>query len=274
MKTISAIKGTARVLLLSAVVFLASCERVIDLDLSKTEKKYVIEAVITDQPGTAKVRLTQTKDFDENNDFPGVTGAAVSIGETGGPTVAFVETSPGVYEAASFAGAEGKRYELLVTIGINTFSAVSTLPQRVSFDSLFVTDEFLFTETRKIASTVFTDPAGRGNNYRFIQYVNGRKEEQIMVMNDDYTDGRTISSKLYYFPEEDNDASVIDSGDTVRVEMQSIDAAMYRYWYSLARSATGGSGQATPANPVSNIQGGALGYFSAHTLQSRSLIVP
>ena len=56
--------------------------------------------------------------------------------------------------------------------------------------------------------------------------------------------------------------------------MECIDRPIYKYWYSLDRSATGGSGQATPSNPVTNLQGGALGYFSAHTLQSRTMIVP
>jgi len=46
----------------------------------------VIEGILTDQPGTSKVLITQTKNFDEDNGFPGVTGATVSITESGGPT--------------------------------------------------------------------------------------------------------------------------------------------------------------------------------------------
>ncbi|MEI9912418.1 MAG: hypothetical protein WDO71_23875 [Bacteroidota bacterium] len=43
------------------------------------EKKYVVEAVITDQPGTAKVLVTQTKSFDEDNNFAGISGATVFL---------------------------------------------------------------------------------------------------------------------------------------------------------------------------------------------------
>ena len=65
------------------------------------------------------------------------------------------------------------------------------------------------------------------------------------------------------------------SGDQVTVDMLCLDPAVYKYWYSLDRGATGGGiSGATPANPVTNISGGALGYFSAHTLQSKTMVVP
>ncbi|MEO6219108.1 MAG: DUF4249 domain-containing protein, partial [Ginsengibacter sp.] len=65
----------------------------------------------------------------------------------------------------------------------------------------------------------------------------------------------------------------IMSGDTILLDMQCIDAAVYKYWFSLNQSATGNSQSASPANAVTNINGGALGYFSAHTLQTKSVIV-
>jgi hypothetical protein len=62
-------------------------------------------------------------------------------------------------------------------------------------------------------------------------------------------------------------------GDTVAVEMHCIDPAMYKYWFSLSQSATGETETASPANPVTNLSGGTLGYFSAHTVRSKSIIV-
>src|ERR1041384_7041793 len=43
----------------------ASCEKVIDIDLNTADKKYVIEGNLTDKPGTARVLISQTKNFDE-----------------------------------------------------------------------------------------------------------------------------------------------------------------------------------------------------------------
>lgn len=256
-----------------SLIILSSCEKVIDIDLSKVEKKYVIEAILTDAPG-AKVNIIQTKDFDEDNTFPGISGATVTITETGGSTTTLPETTiAGVYEAPALAGTSGKTYLLSVSIGGKNFTATCTMPQKVNLDTIYVTDELLFGGTRKIVNAVNNDPPGLGNNYRFIQYVNNKREDQILIRNDEYSDGRKVISKLFYFGDDDEK---IKAGDTVKVDFQCISAEMYKYWYSLDRSSTGsgGGGQATPSNPVTNMQGGALGYFSAHTLQTKTLIVP
>ena len=260
--------------LLLIIISFSSCEKVIDLDLTNVEKKYVIEGVITDQAGTAQVRISQTKDFDQPNDFPAISGAIVTVRENGGPAIAFAEASPGIYEADTYTGAPGKSYTLSVSIAGKQFTAVSTMPAKVNLDTIFITDELLFTDTRKTVNAVFEDPAGGANNYRFVQYVNGVKESQVMIRNDEYSDARRIVAKLFYFTGDEDYFGKIESGDEVTVEMLCIDKNIYKYWFSLDRSATGGSGQATPSNPVTNLQGDALGYFSAHTFQQKKLTAP
>jgi hypothetical protein len=255
-------------------VLVSSCEKVIHLDLNEAEKKYVIEATVTDQPGSAQVLLSQTKNFDDNNQFVGVSGALITVKEEGGSLTTFTEISPGRYEAPSLAGISGKSYDLNVNVAGNVFTATSTMPAKVNLDSIYTTDEPIFTDTRKIINVVFQDPPGRGNNYRFIQYVNGLKEKQLFVENDDYTDGRLNITKLYYFADDKSDSTIIKSGDSLRADMLCIDPNVYEYWYSLERNTNGDNNNTTPANPVTNIHGGALGYFSAHTLQTRRMMVP
>lgn len=258
-----------------ALATLSSCEKVIDLDLNGAEKKYVIEAQVTDEPGKATVLISQTKDFDEDNNFSGITGATVTVTEEVGPSVTFSETSPGVYRHAALAAAAGKNYHLSVLVNGETFTASCRMPERVNLDTVYTTDEFIFTATRKVTNADYQDPLGRGNYYRFVQYINNIRVRQIIVQSDEYTDGRYVNNKLFYFAEEDsNEPEEIKSGDTVKVEMLCIDPAIYKYWYSLSRSATGVSGQATPANPVTNMKGGALGYFSVHTMQAKTAVVP
>jgi hypothetical protein len=58
--------------------------------------------------------------------------------------------------------------------------------------------------------------------------------------------------------------------DSVTIEMHCIDKPVYDYYYSLGNR----DNSATPANPVSNIVGGALGYFSAHTVRKTTAVVP
>lgn len=250
----------------------ASCEKVIDVNLDSAEKKYVIEGVITNQPGTCMVLVSQTSDFDDDNAFAGISGATVQLTEQGGATTLLTETTTGVYQATGISGTSGKTYELSVLVNGETFTAASTMPQQVNMDSIFFTTDNVLGNTRKLVNVQYNDPAVTGNNYRFIQYVNGLKEQEIFIRNDELTNGNTAITKLRYTSsdEENND---ITTGDQIKVDMLCIDAAVYKYWYSLNRSATGGGEMsATPANPVTNITGGALGYFSAHTLQSKTMV--
>jgi hypothetical protein len=107
-----------------------------------------------------------------------------------------------------------------------------------------------------------------GNSYRFLQYINRKKDKGVYVINDDLTEGRNVTTTLFT-----RENSVLKMGDTVAVEMHCIDPAMYKYWFSLSQSATGETETASPANPVTNLSGGTLGYFSAHTVRSKSIIV-
>ncbi len=256
-------------------MYLTSCEKVINVDLNTTEKKYVIEAVITDQPNGCKVSVTQTKDFDENNAFNGVSGAQVTIADNNGSPVTLTETSPGVYEASTLTGVSAHTYNLTINVAGQVFTATSTMPALVPFDSLYITERTFFGETNKYATLLYKDPESRGNAYRYIQYVNGVKEKTIFVRDDDLSNGRPIVRTLFFFNEDDEeDEKKLKKGDNVRVEMLSIDYPVYKYWYSLEQSSTGENQSATPGNPVTNIQGGALGYFSAHTVQSKTVNVP
>jgi hypothetical protein len=260
-------------LLIISTVF-CSCEKVIDIDLNTASKKYVIEGTVANKPNSCKVILTQTKDFDQGNSFEGVSGAVVTIAADGDNPVLLTETTPGVYESPELVGVPGRTYQLKVQVDGSQFSATSTMPQVVGFDSLFVTERSFFNEKSKYATVTYKDPPGVKNAYRFIQYVNGKKEKTIFVRDDDANDGLIIERTLVYFSNDDNDDDKLKSGDNLVIEMLGISQPVYKFWYSLAQSSTGENQSATPGNPVTNIQGGALGYFSAHTLQSRSIVVP
>ncbi len=261
--------------LFCAVLLLCSCEKVIQLDLNDSVAKYVIEAVIADQPGSCRVLLTQTKDFDENNTFNGISGAQVTISDNNGNPQTLLETSAGVYEALSLTGFSLHTYLLTVKVSGQVYTATSTMPARVRFDSLYISERSFFDEKNKFATVFYNDPAGQQNAYRFIQYVNGVKEKTIFVRDDDANDGRPIQrTLLYFYDDNEKEQRQIKTGDSVRVDFLNIAYPVYKYWYSLGESSTGDSQSATPGNPVTNIQGGALGYFSAHTVESKTVVVP
>ena len=253
------------------VVFclLASCQKVIDLKVKDADKKYVIEGNITDQPGPYTVTISQTTAFNVSYTFQGVGGATVTISDNAGNSETLQEAETGVYKTAGLSGVEGRTYDLRITVGEKTFTSTSTMPHRVRFDSLYTRELVYFTKTVKAVVPVFTDPKGQGNSYRFNQYINGRLDKGIYYSNDDFTDGLTNTFALLQ-PDPD---STLHVNDQVEIDMQCIDKPVYKYWFSLDQSSEGDGGGAIPSNPVTNIQGGALGYFSAHTSQRRSLVV-
>lgn len=256
-------------------MYFAACEKVISVDLNTAEKRYVVEAVLTDQPNSCKVLLTETKNFDDKNTFDGVSGAQITIADDNGNSITLTETTAGVYEAPALTGVSGHTYNLTINVAGQMFTAASTMPALVPFDSLYITERTFFDETNKYASLLYKDPAGKGNAYRYIQYVNGLKEKTIFVRDDDLSDGRTIERRLFFFTDDEEEGDKkLKTSDNVRVEMLCINYPVYKYWYSLAQSSTGENQSATPGNPVTNIQGGALGYFSAHTIQIKTVIVP
>lgn len=257
-----------------AVAFFCSCEKVIDVNIKDADKVYVIEGVLTNRTGGCQVLVSHTKNFSDNNSFAGVSGAQVRITDSNGVQHTIPETSTtGVYALPSFAGVQGMRYSLKVTIGGQVFTASSTMPRRVFLDTIFIRDNSFFNETYKLANVQYSDPPGKGNNYRFLQYVNGVKTNAIFISNDDLYDGRTVDTQLFPQDSDGKDTINIKSGDSVKVEMLCIDAQVYKYWYSLDQNATGDTNTASPANPVTNISGGALGYFSAHTYQTKTIKV-
>lgn len=254
----------------ASVVCFTSCQKVIDVKLDEADKKIVIDAVITDNEGGCKVRLSKTKNFDADNNFVGLSGAVVTIKDETGTATTLTETTTGVYSNSHLKGTSGKTYQLLVTVEGKSYSASSTMPEHIHLDSLYLKKQKFFDEEETFCNVVFQDPGGVKNYYLFKQYVNDKRTDGTFIMDDDLSDGKQFKSTLYLFPE---DEDKIKSGDLVEVEMQCIDKAVYKYWYSYDQAASGG-GSATPANPVSNISGGALGYFSAQTVQRKSVIAP
>jgi hypothetical protein len=257
--------------LLAFILLTGSCQRVISVQLNSSASKYVIEGIVTDQPGGCSVSITQTKDFSANNTFSGVSGATVTI-ENNGTIYPLAESTTGVYTTSSLIGVPGKTYALKVVLNGAIYMAASTMPQPVGLDTMYISNAVL--TTRRYVTIVYSDPPGVPNYYRWIQFVNGIQEKTIFVTSDEFDDGLQVRGQLDFNNDTNDPNRDIKTGDSVRIDMLNIDSAVYHYWYALQRNASGSGNTATPANPTSNISGGCLGYFSAQSVRSRSLIVP
>lgn len=264
-------------ILLISSVLLSSCEKAIDLKLSDTTPQYVIEGVLTNENGSCKVLISQTKKFTDDNSLKAISGAEVSISNNG-ITYNLSASAAGVYQNGVLTGVPGQTYQLNVNIQGKTFTGTCTMPQQVALDSIYLVKDNINNNKdgspRKYVTVQYKDPSPIKNYYRFVQYIDNRKEQTVFVNDDEFTNGQTVNNRLNYNNSNDDPAKDIRPGNTVTIEMLCIDATVYKYWYSLTGSASGDGNNAAPANPMSNIQGGALGYFSAHTMQRKFLVAP
>jgi hypothetical protein len=260
-------KNAIKLLLFALVVALTSCETVIQVDIDQAPPRLVIEAEINDGPGPYTVHLSKSVGIDESSIFPDISGAEVLITDDQGHADTLQETTPGYYATSTLVGTPGVTYSLKVTAEGATYTSTSTMPQPVALDSIYNLTASVFGGTRYPVLALLRDPANVANQYRFIVYEDGKRKRGSNVENDDFFDGE---STQIFLP---GVGASLDLGDTVTLEMQCIDAAIFEYFDSFKSTGNGPAGGSAPSNPYTNIEGGALGYFNACTKTYKETVI-
>ena len=251
-------------MVLFAVVF-SSCEKEIDVELRSVEPRIVIEGIIK-KDSLATVRISQTLDFGNNQGYPFLKGAVVTITDNEGNREVLPQDETGWYTAINLKGMERRTYDLSVVYEGVEYKATSTMPPHVNLDSLAMVKvlaiDYAFPEI------YFKDPVGTENQYyRALLFINGKQHHDMseFVRSAEFMDGREF---VQFIPvmTHDDDNDPYEKGDELTVEFQCLDKGAYTFFYTLSRI------ENDLTNPVSNISNGALGYFSACTSQRKSII--
>jgi hypothetical protein len=251
-----------------------SCEKEITLDLDDKSGNIVIEANITDQPGPYFVRITKSIAFTQENEYPPVENTYVSLVDDLGQSEVLKYAGKGVYQTTFFQGQSGRTYTLRIMAEGKEYIAQSTMPDVVNFEGLEQDSFMVGGEISYTLLPIFTDPPALGNRYLFSYNVNNRSKNNFQEFSDNINNG-LLNQRPLILPNDDEDGSAkVKVGDTINVEMRCIDEKVYTYYSALLQLSNGGAnGGVTPANPPSNINNGALGYFSAHTVRKRTTII-
>jgi len=263
------------ILIISSLFLMISCEKEIDINLEDQSGKIVIEGNITDQAGPYYVRITRSVAFTQDNQYPAIEDAQVILSDDLGQTEILQYVENGYYQALNFQGQSGRTYTLKILAQGKEYISKSTMPEAVDFvgleqDSFLVAGELSYT-----LLPVFTDPPALGNRYLFRYTVNDRSKANFLEFSDNVNNGLPNQRPLL-LPNDDEDDSVkVKVGDTITVEMQCIDEKVYTFYAALLQLSGGGGpgGGVTPTNPPGNISNGALGYFSAHTVQIKTTVI-
>lgn len=254
---------TSVIICLFSSVFFVSCEKEIVVDLNSSPPKVVIEALLP-LDSLAKVKITQSQDYNQEGGFSVIKGAVVTLSDNVGNVEILEHYGNGLYCSKIIKGVERQTYNLSVVIDGKNYTSVSTMPQQVKIDSLYI--YYVPAIEMPYPMVQFTDIPGEKNYYRTVLYVNGKRIRLAVDVTDDLDRDGTVIDFLQTYNKDDNNGEKIKPGDLVTVDLQCVDEGAYTYFETLGRI------QTTLNNPTSNIKGGALGYFSAYTSDKKSII--
>lgn len=264
-------KGSTILLLLIMVAGLSSCEKIIDFSLAGSESVLVIEANVSSGKPPFTVFLSKTLPYFGAKTDNTVSGAIVSLRTDKGRPKYFTETSAGNFKLEKTAVLPGYWYNLDVEYDGKLYSARSFLNEMVPIIDIGISyfDGYgLFDSGYKI-STYLRDPANRENFYRIKYFINGipvNDSGEISLYSDKLFDGKVVGLGQR--------TMVFQETDVLTVELQSIDKATYDYFSTLETISGSVMDQtASPANPISNFNNGALGYFAAFSADRRTFVI-
>jgi hypothetical protein len=276
MKTLRTSRFAIVPVLISAGFLLSSCEKVVSIDLNKAAPHLVIEGIVTDQQNPSSVTLSLTGNyFEPSLVFPPVSGAMVVLTDDQGQRDTLREVISGTYISTTIQGIAGRTYTLSVTSEGKEYDGTSSMPDKVLIDSLYALPRVAFDGDRGYDIYVmFKDPPQPGNYYR----INARSSALIPADSIDGRRYRLFTDKLTNgneMAERIRAGRNVNPGDTITVELLSIDKAAYDYFHTLSdilssdRAAT----SLSPANPNTNLSNGPLGYFAAYTIDTKRIVL-
>lgn len=291
-------------LVVASLLFLASCEKEVHINLDSSAPKVVVQGAIeTGLP--PYVVLTSSFSFFSKVDLSTLEnsflhGADVKVSD-GSRTVSLKEYSFDTGSSSKFYvysidttnlssfifGQNGKIYTLTVTYGGSTYTSVTKIPNPKGLDSVwFGAPVFKRSSTPATAYQLFctySDPDTLGDYVRyFTQRNSGEQFLPSGIFSDEVINGKVVSN-LSLFGGEDPSRTDTRSdsvfyffpGDTVTLKWSAIDKGVYDFYNTLqfAESAVGNP-FASPINVKSNISNGGLGVWAGYGTVLYTRIVP
>jgi len=276
----SRLRSSVFILLILAVLF-TSCEDIVEVKLNDENLNlFGVEASITTQDEPT-VFLYKTLQVDQDIEYPGISGAVVTISDNASPvnsvTLKEDELRKGFYhwpQNSNYLGIAGREYTVKIQSQGVTLTAKDKLTKVEPIDSIRV---FPSMRGNKIFLGVFSygkETSGIGNYYKWDVFVNDSlltNGRRMAVASDEFVDGNYISGLEVYtdFHEPDKtEDRKLNIGDTIYVKQTSISKfAYYFYFQMINQSSTGSLFSVPPANIKSNFTSSdgkpVLGLFTA-----------
>ena len=289
-----------QILVFLSAFFLSSCEKTVDFKLGSQEPKLVVEATI--ENGQAPlVYLSRSIGYFSSVSYDVLANSSVSGAEIylsdgtrthklkeysiltpTGSSLYYYSNDP-ASPATIITGQLNTNYTLRIISNGKEYTASTRIPWITrQIDSLYWKPAPAGNPANKVVLMVkATDPAGFGD---YIRYFTRQNREPFYpglnsVFDDQIIDGTTYEVQVERgiprtgsIPE---NYSFFNRGDTVTLKLANIDKGTYDFWRTMEFTyASVGNPFSSPTKVISNITGGALGYFGGYAAQYRTIIIP
>ena len=268
------------------LLLMTACQKEITIDYHDVPPIVTIEGRITNEQ--AYVFITRTRSMKDSVKGSGISDAVVTISSDGfTERLVYDDRSGRFLSPFALKGVPGQTYRLTVQLDGQQYEAVSTMPQPATITSA----EFLWQPMLDTGVLMYemwaVDPEPDVPNYFYyrmdrhainpeVRLKQGKDPYRWNAFDDRgsldgliYRDIFCVNEKMMNGEDVEDDflKAVLFDGDTITLELMTIDRPTFEYYQSLA------TGQRMGANPISNISGGCLGYFTAGCVTHADTIV-
>ncbi len=280
-------------ILVFSLVFLSSCEDVVDVDFPQSETTYInIDALIDNIPQKQSIRISRAGSFINEVQEP-IENAQVSI-NLNNKTFNFSHEGQGLYSWTPdtnnyIDSTVGEVATLNVSIGNTTYTATSEIKRVPNIDSLTVENYIASFTQQPVTSIMFwAQDLPNGTDYYWIKgFRNNEPQEELGniaidgAFDENSADGFIFIPPLREFLEveegDDTDSSFVN-GEELRVELHSIEEGLYEVLSSAEELLDNGGLFAVPyfdlpSNINSSVDGEiVLGWFSVSNGRTEMMI--
>ena len=176
------------------ILFLYSCEDIVDIELEEDGAQLVVDAWINDKPEPQVIKLRRTIPYFDNTFAPEVTGATVVVADSDSTLYFFEDPdNDGDYiwtpQPGQVLAQEGKDYALFIELDGDEYISISTANRKPLVDSIGYDfrDDLVGVAEGIIAQIYARDPVGEGDVYWIKTFKNGQflnKPQEINITYD------------------------------------------------------------------------------------------
>ncbi|VXB99528.1 conserved hypothetical protein [Flavobacterium sp. 9AF] len=271
-------KKIIKILAVTVMFFLASCEEVIHVDLETVEPRLVIDASIDCVKGSTgneqKIRLSTTTGYYDTT-FPIVSGAIITIENSSNVVFDFIETpGTGEYVCNNFQPVIGETYTLTILLNGEVYIASETLiASPVLLDEINQNNAGGFGGDEVEITSYYQDDGNQQNYYLYSHKSNRVAFPQYQVENDENVQGNEIT--MIYSNKD------LVAGDVLEIKLYGISKRYYDYFNKILL-ASGNDDSPFPTTPAAvrgnivnqtNFNNYAFGYFRLSEVDIKSYAI-